>query len=308
VKQTVSGKIKLKQDTNSISYYNTKKNYLREFGINYYNTSIVKNSFFFYYPQVTKAHLPFIGTQHQRCLLSTQVETSEIIRLLSIKNSNIWNEWLAGLIDGDGSFLLSKAGYASLEITMDLRDSHCLYQIKNKFGGSIKLRSGYKAIRYRLHHKIGLLSLIKAVNGHIRNPNRMVQLEKICKAYNLTFIYPLPLTFSNGWLAGFFDADGTITINKSNTQLSISVSQKTPYLLNPLINLYGGNVYIDNSTHKSFKWYISSQTDILKLIEYFKIFCSRSAKNHRFLLIPRYYELKILRAHKASENTILNKS
>jgi hypothetical protein len=29
-----------------------------------------------------------------------------------------FKQWLAGLIDGNGCFLLSKKGYASLEITM----------------------------------------------------------------------------------------------------------------------------------------------------------------------------------------------
>jgi hypothetical protein len=48
---------------------------------------------------------------------------------------NIFNQWLAGLIDGDGCFLLSKKGYASLEIVMEIRDKHCLYLIKQKFGG-----------------------------------------------------------------------------------------------------------------------------------------------------------------------------
>jgi hypothetical protein len=38
---------------------------------------------------------------------------------------------------------------------MDLRDHHALNLIKNRYGGSIKLRSGVKAIRYRLHHKDG---------------------------------------------------------------------------------------------------------------------------------------------------------
>jgi len=39
-------------------------------------------------------------------------------------------EWLAGVIDGDGCFLLSKKGYASLEITTQLRDKKMLYLIK----------------------------------------------------------------------------------------------------------------------------------------------------------------------------------
>jgi LAGLIDADG endonuclease len=50
--------------------------------------------------------------------------------------SRKWAEWLGGLIDGDGCFLISKKGYVSFEITMGLSDEHALYQIKNKYGGS----------------------------------------------------------------------------------------------------------------------------------------------------------------------------
>ena len=84
-----------------------------------------------------------------------------------------FKQWLAGLIDGDGCFTLSKKGYAGLEITMDIRDERALQQVKNVYGGSIKLRSNANALRYRLQHKEGLLNLINDVNGQIRNPNRM---------------------------------------------------------------------------------------------------------------------------------------
>src|SRR2546430_5198845 len=57
------------------------------------------------------------------------------------------------LFRSDGCFQLSKKGYASLEIVMELRDKRCLYKIKQNFGGSIKLRSGINHIRYRLHDK-----------------------------------------------------------------------------------------------------------------------------------------------------------
>lgn len=56
------------------------------------------------------------------------------------------NEWLAGLIDGDGCFILSKQGYGSLEITMGIRDERALNYIKNIYGGSLKLRSNANAI------------------------------------------------------------------------------------------------------------------------------------------------------------------
>jgi hypothetical protein len=116
----------------------------------------------------------------------------------SSSNSNSFNEWLAGLIDGDGCFQLSKKGYASLEIVMELRDKNCLYQIKDKFGGAIKLRLGANHLRYRLHHKEGLLRLISAVNGLIQNPTRLHQLNKICINYNINFILPKPLEYNNG--------------------------------------------------------------------------------------------------------------
>jgi LAGLIDADG endonuclease len=191
---------------------------------------------------------------------------------------------------------------------MDIRDEHALQIVKNVYGGSIKLRSGAKALRYRLHHKSGLLKLIKDVNGHIRNSNRLVQLNKICHKYEIDVIFPEKLTFNNGWLSGFFDADGTVTINKTNSQLSISVSQKTSELLQPLIELYGGNIYIDRGSSQSFKWYITKRDDILNLIEYFKNYPSRSAKKQRLFLIPRFYELKDLGAHKASPDTLISRS
>lgn len=217
-------------------------------------------------------------------------------------------EWLAGLIDGDGCFQLTKKGYASLEIIMDIRDEHALQIIKNIYGGSIKLRSGANALRYRLHHKSGLLNLINDVNGLIRNSNRLVQLKKICDKYQINFIFPEELNYENGWFSGLFDSDGTVTINKTNTQLSLSVSQKTSELLLPLVKLYGGYIYIDNGNNKSFKWYIYKKEEVLNLIEYFKKYPSLSFLKYRLHLIPKFYELYDLGAHIAPQDSLLFKS
>jgi hypothetical protein len=94
--------------------------------------------------------------------------------------------------------LLSKKGYASLEITIQLRDIRCLNLIKHKFGGSIKVRANQNHLRYRLHHKVGLIKLIQNVNGLIRNPIRLLQLGKICEIYKISIIYPKELTSDNG--------------------------------------------------------------------------------------------------------------
>lgn len=254
-------------------------------------------------PQVTKAFNSRVGTSEAIRLLNTKANFSH-----NDKENIIWKEWLGGLIDGDGNLSLSKKGYASLEITMDVRDEHALQIIKNVYGGSIKLRSGANALRYRLHHKSGLLSLINDVNGLIRNSQRLVQLNKICHKYELKWIYPDKLTYDSGWFSGFFDADGTVTINKTNSQLSISVSQKTYELLQPLLGLYGGKIFIDRGSSQSFKFDITKREDILRLIEYFKTHPSRSAKKNRLHLIPKFYELKDLKANEAPQDSLLFKS
>lgn len=253
--------------------------------------------------QVTNAFNSLVGTSEAIRLLSIHKTFRSYIKISHPEKpkgkSKSWNQWLAGLIDGDGSFHLTKSGYASLEITMDIRDEHVLQIIKNVYGGSIKLVSGAKALRYSLRHKEGFLALVRDINGEIRNSYRLIQLNKICLKYGIMLNYPEKLTYENGWLSGFFDADGSVTLNKSNGQLAITLTQKTNEILQPLINIYGGSIYIDR-TSNGFKWYISERESILKLIEYFKKYPSRSLKKNRLLLIPRCYELKDMGAHKAS--------
>ena len=68
---------------------------------------------------------------------------------------------------------------------MDKQDKFALYILKHNFGGSIKeISSGLK---YKLVHKAGLIKLVNSVNGLIRNPAIMLQLDKVCKLYNIKF-------------------------------------------------------------------------------------------------------------------------
>ena len=224
-----------------------------------------------------------------------------------VSNNNRFNEWLAGLIDGDGCFQLSKKGYASLDIVMELRDKHCLYQIKQKFGGSVKLRAGNNHLRYRLHNKAGLLDLINAVNGLIRNPVRIIQLGKICLNYDISLIDPQPLTYYNGWFAGFFDSDGSIYMSDASGQLFITASQKNRFLLDPLVELYGGKIFVMSKVG-AFKWTCFRKNEILSLVnDYFKVNPSRSEILVRLNMANKFYELRRLHAHKATPDSALGK-
>ena len=96
--------------------------------------------------------------------------------------------------------------------------------------------------------------------------------------------------------------------NFKKDKLNIKKDQKDKTGVYCLVNLVNGNIYIVRGSSKSFKWYVTKKEDILKLIEYFKLYPPRSAKKKRVHLINKYYELKGLKAHKAAPDTFLNKS
>lgn len=220
--------------------------------------------------------------------------------LNSVEERKRFNQWLGGLIDGDGCFLLSKKGYASLEIVTELRDKHCLYQIKQVFGGAVQLRAGDNHLRYRLHNRDGLLNLIAAVNGQIRNPVRISQLNKICVAYSQSLVFANPLQYRDGWMSGFFDADGSVYLNLQSDQALITITQKNKLLLDPLKDLYGGEIYALRSA-EAFKWAVYRKDEVINLVNtYFKNYPSRTPKNNRLRLLSQYFELRRQKAHLTS--------
>jgi len=81
---------------------------------------------------------------------------------------------------------------------MDIRDKKALYEIKHKLGGSIRTIANANALRYQLSHKKGLVILLNNVNGLIRNPIRLLQMNKLCLKYGIKLLYPKPLTYNNG--------------------------------------------------------------------------------------------------------------
>lgn len=280
-----------------------------EYSLNY--TLLVSGMF---YPYKVKNSL-MSGNQQVTKRFNFLVGTSETTRPLSSKqnkdfNDKAWNEWLAGLIDGDGSLLVSKSGYSSCEITMSLDDLHALALIKQKLGGSIKLRSGAKAIRYRLHNNIGMMRLIDRINGKIRHSSRLKQLEKVCILLNVPIIYPKNITINNGWFAGFFDADGTITYSIKNDypQLTISVTNKLLVDVINFQNIFNGNIYFDKSQNGYYKWSVQSKSDIDQFKSYLEKYPSFSNKKQRLFLTDEYYYLKDLKAYKALDYSPLFKA
>jgi hypothetical protein len=223
----------------------------------------------------------------------------------SKNNPDPFFEWLAGVIDGDGYFNLSKRGTARFNVTMDIKDKSALYEIKHILGGSIYTIANANALRYQLSHKKGLIILINGVNGLIRNPIRMLQMNKLCLKYGIELLYPKPLTFYNGWLSGFIDSDGSIYMSEESGQVFISATQKNKYLLEPLIHLYGGRVDIHGKV-EAFKYIVYRKNELFNLIDnYFDKYPLRTKKSSRLKLIKQFYLVRISKNNKDIEK--LNK-
>ena len=291
-------------------FFNLKKFRLKKTFI------LIVNIVFIYYIMlnITVNNLYFIWficpTPHFLLNISEINADSDITNSLKFNsNSDIFNnsinnsvkelafkQWLAGLIDGDGYFIFTKKGYTSCEITMDSRDKKALYEIKQKYGGSVKPISNANALRYKLRHKKGLILLINDVNGYLRNPTRLLQINKLCLKYNIELKYPEPLVFNNGWLSGFIDSDGSIYFNEQSRQVFIGITQKNKYLLDPLIKLYNGKVDIVSPKIEAFKYIIYRKSELFNLIDnYFNKYPLKTKKMNRVLLIKNFYKLIIYR-------------
>jgi hypothetical protein len=253
--------------------------------------------FIFSYPSM------LVGTSETVCVLSICFGIGKIDPDLKLR------QWIAGLTDGDGNLHISKKGYVEYSVVTEPRDIACLYKLKQRYGGSVKAFSNTNAVRFRLHHKEGILNVINDLNGLIQNPVRLAQMNKICTLYNISTVEPLPLTFLSGYLSGLFDSDGSVYYNQTSMQVFITVSQKSRFLLDLLVPIYGGKVYYANSAKTAFKWTVSKKADVLSLIDnYFHWNNCVSAKNKKFGMVKEFYRISSLGGLKAEPHTVLGKA
>ena len=240
-------------------------------------------------PATGNKHYAFI--KHRGLILNSHRKLSTDTKYIKTMK---FKEWLAGLIDGDGYFLLSKNGYNSCEITMDSRDKKVLSLIQQMYGGTVKQISNAKAFKYKLRNKTGLILLINDINGLIRNPTRLLQLNKLCIKFNIQLKYADNLTFFNGWFSGFIDSDGSLYYNELSGQAFIGITQKNKYLLEPLIKIYGGKIYINSPKTEAFKYVIYRKKELFNLIDnYFSIYPLKSEKLKRIHLIKQFYNVRL---------------
>lgn len=212
------------------------------------------------------------------------------------KSKKFFSHWLAGVIDGDGSLLLSKAGYTSCEITVGNKERQILNAIKSKLGGKIMARSGVSALRWRLHHKKGMLLLLETINGKLLTPESQQQLARVCAALGVECVSPGRFSRDNAWLAGFYEAEGYFNVNSTTIQCNVTLSQKNDYILREIQKEMPGRIYWDRNW-QGYLYAASSVEDIKNWLRYFSKFPLCSWKQYQLTRFKRVLLYKGRKVH-----------
>jgi hypothetical protein len=197
-------------------------------------------------------------------LLAASNPCNENIKLISDhvpihtkpKSDEEFGHYLAGLIDGDGTF----TKYAARIIFNGL-DASLAYYIKGRLGYGIVTKVKSKnAVLLTITKREGLQEILNLVNGKLRTQsklesvyNNIINLYKEPLCLKAKFQLNTSSDLNNHWLAGFLDADGSFqvkTLHRVNPsgstrleiRLNMQVDQKTRLLLDPIKNELGGNI------------------------------------------------------------------
>jgi hypothetical protein len=213
----------------------------------------------------------------------------------------LFYKWLGGFVDGDGCFTFyEKKNESSLRIKQASWNIHLLEMLKNKFGGYLGKASKNEesnTYEYCLAKKDCLVKLLHGVNGYIRATSRTVQFKKFCNLYNITYIEPNVLEPHDPYLAGMFDADGSVDLYASDTKRRVGISMSSKYIddINVYKEMYGGGV-TTRPTRNCSDWKITAEKDVMFAQESL-VKSLKSNKLIRFKLIPLFYELKERKAY-----------
>lgn len=249
--------------------------------------------------------------------------------LMRTDTDDKWNDWFAGLLDGDGCFYISKTKEVSFEITTHITDAKLLTHVKDKLGGgSLKPRSNSQSIRYRVKAKNIIQNVLHRVNGKLRNQNRLRQYREACLLFQLESRNPSDFAPTSPYIAGLIDSDGTIVMNVSATTAELSTVAGVEGRIQRLISARGahqvrltiastdkanieflvqtyklGTIYTIPPQPKSkakrvqYHWVLRKESDFLTMYQTFRNFPLKSVKMHRIRLLPIYFKYKQLKYH-----------
>jgi hypothetical protein len=195
---------------------------------------------------ILRDYTPELTVINSIFLIKLNYSTNSLpIENINSKNyiNNNFASYLTGLIEGDGSIIVpttersdkGKLNYPSIKIVFNLRDFPLAQVIQKELGtGSLSRMKGINAYLLQINSFEGVLKLVNLLNGNMRT-SKIHSLYRLIDWLNLKSkdlnIIKKPLDsspiFSNAWLSGFIEADGSFSVflNKNSIRIRFSLTQ-----------------------------------------------------------------------------------
>lgn len=182
-------------------------------------------------------------------ITTTSISNTHRTAISNFKQKEEYNipSYLAGLIEGDGSIVVPGENIKSynpyFEIVFHIKDRIIAEFIQLKIGGSGSLTISENYCILKIKSKSSVLKVIHLINGNLRTP-KIEALHRMINWFNTKYNYnikPLDLDrspiYTNSWLSGFIDADGSFYLNWSyykkdkvtSLQYYMRISQRQEY-------------------------------------------------------------------------------
>lgn len=244
------------------------------------------------------------------CTQREKKESSHFFLLLnkldaSSKNQNsedvkcragLFNEWLVGFTDGDGTFSMTKGKNGSYQFTFKITQSvynyRVLYFIKKTLGVGSITKDGTNLVQYKITDTVVLKKVIVPIfDSYVLHTTKHFYyslwkeslFNPVIRDFNKSLFKKVPYDYkspnsskpSKSWIIGFIEAEGSFfLVKKENTRIvhSFAITQKLDYqILNQLKDLFNIKASIKKNTmNGSFLLETTNSRNIQYLIHYFK--------------------------------------
>jgi len=199
--------------------------------------------------------------------------------------------YLAGLIEGDGYW-----GPQRLEILFHGKDRALASRLRTRIGfGSLYDVKDRQAVKLSIGSSGGFDRLHQLCDGKLVAPFKVAQFAR--NSFGLKVSPPQEkVDLSTSWLAGFFDADGSLGVDivaspthrlGFSVRLRMRITQKESFLLKALLKVVPSSTL--HSSEDAFRWGVTHRQEGVRfLLDYFDIHHLRSGK-----FLEYYYFRKI---------------
>jgi len=247
--------------------------------------------------------------------------------------------YLAGLWEGDGhlSNINSKENkkiYPYLAITFPLKDEPLVSYLQSYLGGNIRRKDKENALVLIIGSRQELINIVQIMNGYLRTPklfefNKLIEWLNNSSNLNIKlYSEDYSLLESNGWLAGFFDADGSFKVRyteqviefnkvkrKGRIEVRISIEQrkfhpktKRPFetIMRSISDFF--TVKLNTSCHNVDKSYfvieVTSLSKLKKFCQYLNKFPLITSKKNDYKDWLIVYDMISLNEHLTNEGRL----